>query len=316
MKLSEMARPAKPCPKCGKTITGNHYWYKGEWKCKGGGKQPAATASTPAAGTPSTPPAKAAPTAAPAKTPAAKPAVQPTNAAPAPRVKTGKASAAPAPADTSFEQKLDKWLKKYNVSKYNYDPSGGVSMEGTINVVGSTLERIPVKFGNVGGNFSWVAGSLSSLENGPTQVGGNYIVTGGTFASLAGGPTSVGGDYSVMANTALTSIDGVASNIGGMLLFDRCSKLTSLEGIHEKVQSVETLTVTDCPIQSNILGVMMIEGLQSFDLDPGSTIRGDIANKMRKAASIVRKHIESEARDPFACMDELIEAGLDEYAQQ
>lgn len=33
--LDEMAKPAKICPKCGKQITGNHYWYKGEWKCKG-----------------------------------------------------------------------------------------------------------------------------------------------------------------------------------------------------------------------------------------------------------------------------------------
>lgn len=29
-----MARPAIPCPKCGLKITGNHYWYKGAWKCK------------------------------------------------------------------------------------------------------------------------------------------------------------------------------------------------------------------------------------------------------------------------------------------
>lgn len=33
-KLMEMARPAKICPDCGKSMAGNHYWYKGGWKCK------------------------------------------------------------------------------------------------------------------------------------------------------------------------------------------------------------------------------------------------------------------------------------------
>lgn len=33
-KLIEMARPAKICPDCGKSMAGNHFWYKGGWKCK------------------------------------------------------------------------------------------------------------------------------------------------------------------------------------------------------------------------------------------------------------------------------------------
>jgi hypothetical protein len=32
--LIEMARPAKICDKCGKSMAGFHYWYKGGWKCK------------------------------------------------------------------------------------------------------------------------------------------------------------------------------------------------------------------------------------------------------------------------------------------
>lgn len=32
--MMEMARPAKICPDCGKSMAGNHYWYKGGWKCK------------------------------------------------------------------------------------------------------------------------------------------------------------------------------------------------------------------------------------------------------------------------------------------
>ena len=32
--MMEMARPAKICPDCGKSMAGNHFWYKGGWKCK------------------------------------------------------------------------------------------------------------------------------------------------------------------------------------------------------------------------------------------------------------------------------------------
>lgn len=32
--MMEMARPAKICPDCSKSMAGNHYWYKGGWKCK------------------------------------------------------------------------------------------------------------------------------------------------------------------------------------------------------------------------------------------------------------------------------------------
>lgn len=32
--LMEMARPKKICPDCNKSMSGNHYWYKGGWRCK------------------------------------------------------------------------------------------------------------------------------------------------------------------------------------------------------------------------------------------------------------------------------------------
>jgi len=37
LKLNEMAKPSKTCEKCHRTMAAGHYWYKGGWKCKGGG---------------------------------------------------------------------------------------------------------------------------------------------------------------------------------------------------------------------------------------------------------------------------------------
>lgn len=39
VQLIEMARPAKICPDCGKSMSGNHYWYKGGWRCKKSSKE-------------------------------------------------------------------------------------------------------------------------------------------------------------------------------------------------------------------------------------------------------------------------------------
>lgn len=37
--IMEMARPAKICKDCGKSMAGHHYWYKGGWKCKKGNRK-------------------------------------------------------------------------------------------------------------------------------------------------------------------------------------------------------------------------------------------------------------------------------------
>lgn len=49
--LIEMARPAKICKDCGKSMAGHHYWYKGGWKCKKANRKEAAEDKKPAAKT-------------------------------------------------------------------------------------------------------------------------------------------------------------------------------------------------------------------------------------------------------------------------
>lgn len=54
MKLSAITEMAakKYCPNCGKTMAGHHYWYKGGWRCKGGGKSVDASEQKPAGAEP------------------------------------------------------------------------------------------------------------------------------------------------------------------------------------------------------------------------------------------------------------------------
>ena len=56
------------------------------------------------------------------------------------------------------------------------------------------------------------------------------------------------------------------------------------------------------PVKSHVLGVLLIEGCKGITLD------NDIVHL------IINKHLEGE-RDVFACQEELIEKGFEEYAQ-
>jgi hypothetical protein len=58
----------------------------------------------------------------------------------------------------------------------------------------------------------------------------------------------------------------------------------------------------DNPITSHILGVLLIEGCELIILD------------YPKVHNIINKHLKGD-RDVFACQEELIEAGFDEYAK-
>ena len=56
------------------------------------------------------------------------------------------------------------------------------------------------------------------------------------------------------------------------------------------------------PITSCVLGLLLIDGLRGVWFDNG------------KLEIIMNKHLAGD-RDVFACQEELIEAGFDEYAQ-
>ena len=65
------------------------------------------------------------------------------------------------------------------------------------------------------------------------------------------------------------------------------------------------------PIKSHVLGLLLIDGLEEVSFESFS-IGADAAK--HKVAQIINKHLKN-GRDVFACQEELIEAGLDEYAQ-
>ena len=153
----------------------------------------------------------------------------------------------------------------------------------------------------VGGNFLCVSNKLTSLEGAPRKINGTFSCTSNKLTSLKGGPDEVSGIFYCI-NNKLTSLGGAPKIVGRDF---KCNQnhLTSLEGIHLKIQIIDGIAVfNDNPIKSHVLGLLLIDELQKVYLDH------------KQVQEIINKYLAG-SRDVMDCQNELMDAGLDEYAQ-
>ena len=132
----------------------------------------------------------------------------------------------------------------------------------------------------VNGDFKVAYNQLTSLEFGPT-ITKNFNCAGNQLTSLEFSPELVFGDFIAYDN-----------------------KITSLKGIgkHYLKEINGMLSLSDNQISSHVLGILLIKNLDSFD----------ITNKEVK--SILNNHLHDD-KDILDCQEELIQAGLREFAK-
>ena len=161
----------------------------------------------------------------------------------------------------------------------------------------TSLEGAP---SSVGLSFYCYKNVLTSLKGAPSSVGGNFYCNDNKLTSLKGAPSSVGGSL-LCNNNELTSLDGGPSSVGGNFYCSN-NKLTSLSSIHKIIKEVDGLMSFDKnPIKSSVLGLVKIKRLTEVIFD----------NK--KLEKIMNKYLP--LGDIFDCQEELIEAGLEEFAE-
>jgi hypothetical protein len=179
----------------------------------------------------------------------------------------------------------------------------------------------------VNGNFSITGNSkLTSLVGGPCEIGETYSAENCNILSLAGAPTVVGHSFTVMGNQSLNSLVGGPIKVGGFYsaancglvsldglpvtigtsLFLRDNPLTSLQGINKLKEMNGWIGLANCPITSHILGVFFIKGCKG--------VRINDTGNFGKAANIVNVYLYQGRAGVLACTQELIEAGLDDFA--
>jgi hypothetical protein len=157
----------------------------------------------------------------------------------------------------------------------------------------------------VDGDYSARNCSILSLSGSPSIVGADFNMHNNKLKSLVGSPKKVGGCYNAMDNE-ITSLDGITHIIGSSL-FLIGNPLSSLSGINQVKQMCGGVYIHGTSVISHILGVFFIKGCQ------GLWVKGETS--CSRAAVIVNRHISKGRAGLMPCQQELIEAGLADFAQ-
>lgn len=133
-----------------------------------------------------------------------------------------------------------------DINKVTENIDGTIDYHGDVDISGMRLDKIPLKFNNVFGNFDcsdnelttlkgcpkFVDGDfycymnkLSELRYGPKDVCGNYICSGNILTSLHGSPREIHGDF-VCSNNLLKSLKNSPDIIRGNFIVT-CNQIVS-----------------------------------------------------------------------------------------
>jgi len=126
------------------------------------------------------------------------------------------------------KNRIDLICKRQWIDNYIINEDGTVDVEGDADLEHKRLKQLPLRFGNMTGNFNCFDNDLTSLEGSPTIIGGDFYCSINMLTSLEGSPTSVGGNFRCGYN-GLTSLVGAPTAVGGSFYCDE-NQLTTLEG--------------------------------------------------------------------------------------
>ena len=179
---------------------------------------------------------------------------------------------------------IEAICQKYFIENYTINPDGSIDVDGDViltknRAIGShshdfKLDKLPLKFRRVTGDFDCRSNKLTSLEGAPEYVGGVFDCSHNLLVTLEGGPKEVVKGY-VCWNNKLESLRGCAQIIGTPenLADFNCSmnQLTDLFGMPQEIWGTincgtnQLTDLTGCPKKiwgSLSCGKNQIESLQ------------------------------------------------------
>jgi hypothetical protein len=130
---------------------------------------------------------------------------------------------------------INDFCEKYNIKNYTINDDGSIDVNGDVDLYALFLEKLPIRFNKVTGNFNcshnklknlegtprWVDGyfscvsnKLTSLEFGPEYVGNDFVCNFNDLTDLVGSPKEVVGDFSCINNKFLMNPKGCSEKIG------------------------------------------------------------------------------------------------------
>jgi len=147
--------------------------------------------------------------------------------------------------------KIISTCKNYDIKNYTINKDGTVDVDDHINLYSKKLIKLPLKFGNVSGDFDFERNLLTTLEGVPKSVGGYFNCMNNKLSILKGCPKSVGGSFYCSKNK-LTTLEGCSQSVGGNFYCGE-NKLTTLDCCPQSVggsfycNANQLTTLKGCP---------------------------------------------------------------------
>ena len=130
-------------------------------------------------------------------------------------------------------------LSKFTGTTLELSTDGRVDAWGNVILrdnMASSLEKIPLNFGEVIGDFKLtICEKLGSLKGAPHTVKGSFSCLASGIESLHDSPQVVRKNFSCDSNSNLLSLEGAPREVGGNFSCSYNPKLTSLEGAPREV---------------------------------------------------------------------------------
>jgi hypothetical protein len=109
----------------------------------------------------------------------------------------------------------EKYLENYTINPDNtIDVNGNVNLNDRL----GDMEKLPVKFGKVSGNFSCGWNKLTTLEGCPNYIGGDFSCYNNNLTTLEYCPNYVGDIFNCFGNN-LTTLEGCPKYVGDNFIY-------------------------------------------------------------------------------------------------
>ena len=132
-----------------------------------------------------------------------------------------------------MKEEIHNICTKYGIENYTINDDGSIDVDGHVDLSWKDLERMPVKFREITGDFYCPYNRLNSLEGCPKRVGGDFYCDSNNLTTLDGCVEKIDGDF-YCDNNNLTSLKGGPEKVGGVFFCNK-NNLTSLDGCPKKV---------------------------------------------------------------------------------
>jgi hypothetical protein len=205
------------------------------------------------------------------------------------------------------------------------------SLEGSPEAVGYSFNcahnyLTSLKYGpkTVENEFLCNNNNLTSLEYGPSIVGDSYSADHNELTSLRGAPRKINGTFYIVHNPLPNMIGGPdevktlrcgAAGVSDVHFLEGAPRITkelrifsetvmSLSGLHKYVPSVPKITIDTKVL--NVLSLFLIKDLTTVKLWKVEDSKANV---------IINKYLGQGRKGMMLCQAELVQNGLDQYAQ-